>query len=34
MRAKDGVIERLNAILTVDLTAINQYFAQSEIARN
>ena len=34
MRAKDGVVERLNAVLTIDLTAINQYFAQSEIVRN
>ena len=34
MKAKEGVVERLNAILTVDLTAINQYFVQSEMARN
>ncbi len=34
MRAKDGVIDRLNAILTIDLTAINQYFVQSEMVRN
>ena len=34
MRAKDGVVDRLNAILTIDLTAINQYFVQSEMVRN
>ena len=34
MRAKEGVIDRLNAILTIDLTAINQYFVQSEMVRN
>lgn len=34
MKAKDGVVERLNAILTIDLTAINQYFIQSEMVRN
>lgn len=34
MKAKDGVVDRLNAILTIDLTAINQYFIQSEMVRN
>ena len=34
MRAKDGVVDRLNTILTIDLTAINQYFVQSEMVRN
>lgn len=34
MQAKEGVVERLNAILTIDLTAINQYFIHSEMARN
>ena len=34
MKAKEGVVERLNAILTADLTAINQYFVQAEMARN
>jgi len=34
MQAKPGVIDRLNAILTVELTAINQYFVQAEICRN
>ena len=34
MQAKEGVIDRLNAVLTNDLTAIHQYFAQAEIVRN
>jgi bacterioferritin len=34
MQARPGVIERLNAILTIELTAINQYFVQAEICRN
>ena len=34
MQAKPGVIERLNTILTIELTAINQYFVQSEMCRN
>ena len=34
MQAKPGVIERLNTILTIELTAINQYFVQSEMVRN
>ncbi len=34
MKAKDGVVDRLNAVLTIDLTAINQYFIQSEMVRN
>ncbi len=34
MQAKEGVVDRLNAILTIDLTAINQYFVQSEMVRN
>ena len=34
MQAKEGVVEKLNAILTIDLTAINQYFIHSEMARN
>ena len=34
MKAKDGVVERLNNILTIDLTAINQYFVQAEMCRN
>ena len=34
MKAKEGVVERLNNILTVELTAINQYFIHSEMANN
>jgi bacterioferritin len=34
MRAKEGVLERLNAVLTGELTAINQYFVHSEMCRN
>ena len=34
MQAKPGVIDRLNTILTIELTAINQYFVQSEMCRN
>ncbi len=34
MRAKEGVVERLNNILTIDLTAINQYFIHSEMCKN
>lgn len=34
MKAKDGVVERLNNILTIELTAINQYFIHSEMSNN
>ena len=34
MKAREGVLERLNAILTGELTAINQYFVHSEMCRN
>jgi bacterioferritin len=34
VQAKEGVIDRLNTILTIELTAINQYFVQSEMCRN
>ncbi len=34
MEAKPGVIEALNAVLTADLTAINQYFLAAEMCRN
>ena len=34
MRAKEGVVERLNTILTIDLTAINQYFIHAEMCKN
>ena len=34
MKAKDGVVDRLNNILTIELTAINQYFIQAEMCKN
>jgi bacterioferritin len=34
MQAKSGVVERLNAILTSELTAVNQYFVQAEMVSN
>jgi bacterioferritin len=34
MKAKDGVIEILNRILTADLTAINQYFVHAKMCEN
>lgn len=34
MQAKPGVVERLNGILTSELTAVNQYFVQAEMIRN
>ena len=34
MDAKPGVVEFLNKALTTELTAINQYFVQSEMCRN
>lgn len=34
MRAKEGVVESLNGILTGDLTAINFYFLAAEMCRN
>ena len=34
MKAKEGVIERLNDILTIELTVINQYFVQAEMCKN
>jgi bacterioferritin len=34
MQAKTGVIDLLNRILTVDLTAINQYFVHAKMCRN
>ena len=33
MQAKEGVLDRLNAVLTVELTAINQYFLHAEICK-
>lgn len=34
MKARDGVVDVLNDILTIDLTVINQYFVQAEMVRN
>ena len=34
MDAKPGVVDFLNKALTTELTAINQYFVQSEMCRN
>ena len=34
MKAKEGVLDRLNTLLTNDLTAINQYFLQAEMCRS
>ena len=34
MKGKEGVVERLNNILTIELTAINQYFIHAEMANN
>jgi bacterioferritin len=34
MKAKEGVINILNKILTADLTAINQYFVHSKMCEN
>ena len=34
MKAKPGVVEALNTILTNELTAINQYFVQARMSQN
>jgi len=34
MKAKQGVIEILNKVLTADLTAINQYFVHAKMCSN
>jgi bacterioferritin len=34
MKAKEGIIELLNKILTADLTAINQYFLHAKMCDN
>ncbi len=34
MNAKPGVVDALNRILTIEITAVNQYFLQSAIIRN
>lgn len=33
MKAKDGVVDHLNNLLTIELTAINQYFVQAEMCK-
>lgn len=34
MKAKEGVVELLNKVLTADLTAINQYFVHGKMCEN
>ena len=34
MKAKDGVVDHLNNLLTIELTAINQYFVRVEMCKN
>ena len=34
MKAKEGVINTLNKVLTADLTAINQYFVHAKMCEN
>jgi bacterioferritin len=34
LKAKDGVVDHLNNLLTIELTAINQYFIQAEMCKN
>ncbi len=34
MKAKEGIIELLNRVLTADLTAINQYFVHAKMCDN
>ena len=34
MKAKEGVVNLLNKILTADLTAINQYFVHGKMCEN
>jgi bacterioferritin len=34
LQAKPGVVDWLNTILTIELTAVNQYFIQAEMCRN
>jgi len=34
MKAKEGVVNILNKVLTVDLTAINQYFVHAKMCEN
>ncbi len=34
MQAKPGVVDWLNTILTIELTAVNSYFVQAEMCKN
>lgn len=34
MQAKEGVIDRLNELLTIELTAVNQYILQAAMCEN
>jgi bacterioferritin len=34
MKAKEGVVEKLNGLLTAELTAINQFFLHAEMCEN
>jgi bacterioferritin len=34
MEAKPGVLDRLNTVLTIELTAINQYFIHAEMCKS
>ena len=34
MKARDGIVDHLNGLLTIELTAINQYFVQAEMCKN
>jgi bacterioferritin len=34
LQAKPGIVDWLNTILTIELTAVNQYFVQAEMCRN
>jgi bacterioferritin len=34
MQAKEGILDILNNLLTLELTAVNQYFLQAEMCKN
>src|SRR4029453_16930468 len=34
MKAKEGILDLLNRVLTADLTAINQYFVHAKMCQN
>jgi bacterioferritin len=33
LQAKEGILELLNSVLTIELTAVNQYFLQAEMCK-